>query len=241
LIPIPAIDIQNGRCVRLKMGDLSSATTYYENPLEAAEFWLNKGTKKLHIVDLDGALAGDSSNLSSVISIRKTFPELDIQLGGGIRNMKTLDNYFDKGIDSLILGSVAIKNKDFFIEACKKYPKKIILGIDARKGYVSTEAWTESSEILATDIVKSFADLPIKALIYTDISKDGMMQGPNIEETKQIALSTQIPVIASGGVRNLNDLIELSMINNIYGAICGKSLYEGTLDFSEATEYFKKI
>ncbi|MFL2753936.1 MAG: 1-(5-phosphoribosyl)-5-[(5-phosphoribosylamino)methylideneamino]imidazole-4-carboxamide isomerase [Gammaproteobacteria bacterium] len=239
MIPIPAIDIQDGKCVRLKMGDLDSAITYYENPIDAANFWLNEGTRKLHIVDLDGALAGQSSNLSVIASIRKTFPELEIQLGGGIRNMQTLENYFDIGINYLILGSVAIKDKDFFFRACRKFPNKVILGIDAKNGYVSTEAWTESSDILAIEILKEFSELPINSLIYTDISKDGMMQGPNFKETKQISSNTKIPVIASGGVRNLSDLKELSKIDNIFGAICGKSLYEGTLNFSEALNYFK--
>ena len=238
MLPIPAIDIQKGKCVRLKMGDLTSAKIYYENPLEAAEFWIKKGTKRLHLVDLDGALQGTSSNFSSILEIRNAFPDLKIQVGGGIRSFEAIENYFNNNIDFLILGSVAIKDKDFFIEACRNYPNKIILGLDAKNGFVSSAAWTESSEIKATDLVKNYSQLPINSIIYTDISKDGMLEGPNIEETKALAKISKIPIIASGGVRNLEDLKSLAESKNIFGAICGKSLYEGSLELDKAIKFF---
>ncbi len=240
MLPIPAIDIQKGKCVRLKMGDLTSAKIYYENPLEAAEFWIKKGTKRLHLVDLDGALQGTSSNFSSILEIRNAFPDLKIQVGGGIRSFEAIENYFNNNIDFLILGSVAIKDKDFFIKACRNYPNKIILGLDAKNGFVSSEAWTESSEIKATDLVKNYSQLPINSIIYTDISKDGMLEGPNIEETEALANFSNIPIIASGGVRNLEDLKSLAGSKKIFGAICGKSLYEGSLELEEAIKFFNK-
>jgi phosphoribosylformimino-5-aminoimidazole carboxamide ribotide isomerase len=240
MLPIPAIDIQKGKCVRLKMGDLTSAKIYYQNPLEAAEFWIKKGTKRLHLVDLDGALQGTSANISSILEIRNAFPDLQIQVGGGIRSFEAIENYFNNNIDFLILGSVAIKNKDFFIEACRNYPNKIILGLDAKNGFVSSEAWTESSEIKATDLVKNYSQLPINSIIYTDISKDGMLKGPNVDETEELANFSNIPVIASGGVRNLEDLKSLAESKKIFGAICGKSLYEGSLELDEAIKFFDK-
>jgi len=238
MLPIPAIDIQKGKCVRLKMGDLTSAKIYYENPLEAAEFWIKKGTKRLHLVDLDGALQGTSANLASILEIRNAFPDLKIQVGGGIRSFEAIENYFNNNIDFLILGSVAIKDKDFFIKACRNYPNKIILGLDVKNGFVSSEAWTESSEIKATDLVKNYSQLPINSIIYTDISKDGMLKGPNVEETKALANFSNIPIIASGGVRNLEDLKSLAESKNIFGAICGKSLYEGSLELDKAIKFF---
>ena len=240
MLPIPAIDIQKGKCVRLKMGDLTSAKIYYQNPLEAAEFWIKKGTKRLHLVDLDGALQGTSANISSILEIRNAFPDLQIQVGGGIRSFEAIENYFNNNIDFLILGSVAIKDEDFFIEACRNYPNKIILGLDAKNGFVSSEAWTESSEIKATDLVKSYSQLPINSIIYTDISKDGMLKGPNVDETEELANFSNIPVIASGGVRNLEDLKSLAESKKIFGAICGKSLYEGSLELDEAIKFFDK-
>jgi len=240
MLPIPAIDIQKGKCVRLKMGDLTSAKIYYENPLEAAEFWIKKGTKRLHLVDLDGALQGTSANLSSILEIRNAFPDLKIQVGGGIRSFEAIENYFNNNIDFIILGSVAIKDKGFFIEACRNYPNKIILGLDAKNGFVSSEAWTESSEIKATDLVKNYSQLPINSIIYTDISKDGMLEGPNIDETEELANFSNIPIIASGGVRNLEDLKSLAESKKIFGAICGKSLYEGSLELDKAIKFFDK-
>ena len=208
--------------------------------MEAAEFWIEKGTKRLHIVDLDGALEGSSINFSVISEIRNSFPDIEIQLGGGIRSFETIEGYINNKIDFLILGSAAIKNKDFFKEACASYPNRIILGLDVKQGFISTEAWTESSEIRAKDLIEEYSSLPINSIIYTDISKDGMLNGPNYEETKELADFSNIPIIASGGVRNLDDLIKLEKTKKIYGAICGRALYEGTLDLREAINFFKE-
>ena len=162
------------------------------------------------------------------------------RLGGGIRSFETIEGYINNKIDFLILGSAAIKNKDFFKEACASYPNRIILGLDVKQGFISTEAWTESSEIRARDLIEEYSSLPINSIIYTDISKDGMLNGPNLEETKELADFSNIPIIASGGVRNLDDLIKLEETKKIYGAICGRALYEGTLDLREAINFFKE-
>ena len=238
MIPIPAIDIQNGKCVRLQKGDLDSTKIYFDDPTDAAEHWINLGAKRIHLVDLDGAYNGKSTNFAAIEKIKKSFPDIFFQLGGGIRNLNTLKNYENLGIDYFILGSVAITDKDFFMNACEMYPKKIILGLDAKKGFVATEAWTKTSDVLASDLVEVFKDLPIFQIIYTDIDKDGMMMGPNIEETKKLAEASKFPVIASGGVSRLEDLEKLSLLKNIYGAICGKALYEGSISLDEILERF---
>ena len=238
MIPIPAIDIQNGKCVRLQKGDLESTKIYFEDPTAAAEHWVKLGAKRIHLVDLDGAYEGKSSNFPIIEKIKKTFPDTLFQLGGGIRNLETLKNYENLGIDYFILGSVAIIDKDFFSNACEVYSEKIILGLDAKEGFVATEAWTKTSNVLATDLVEEFKELPIFQIIYTDIDKDGMMMGPNIEETKKLAEVSRFPVIASGGISRLEDLEKLSLIKNIYGAICGKALYEGSINLKEILERF---
>ena len=240
MIPIPAIDIQDGKCVRLQKGDLGSTKIYFEDPSDAAEHWISMGAERIHLVDLDGAYEGKSTNFSVIEEIRNKFPKSILQLGGGIRNLDTLKNYENLGIDFFILGSVAISDKNFFSEACEIYPKRIILGLDAKKGYVSTEAWTKTSDILATDLVERFKELPIHQIIYTDIDKDGMLLGPNIEETKKLADVSNFPIIASGGVSCLEDLVKLALLENVCGAICGKALYEGSIDFREILERFRK-
>ena len=238
MIPIPAIDIQNGKCVRLQKGDLESSKIYFEDPTDAAEHWIRQGAKRIHLVDLDGAYEGKSTNFKTIEKIKETFPNVLFQLGGGIRNLETLKNYENLGIDYFILGSVAIIDKDFFSNACEVYPKKIILGLDAKEGFVATEAWTKTSNVLATDLVEEFRKLPIFQIIYTDIDKDGMLMGPNIEETKKLAEVSNFPVIASGGISRLEDLEKLSLLRNIYGAICGKALYEGSINFEEILARF---
>ena len=167
MIPIPAIDIQNGKCVRLQKGDLESTKIYFEDPTAAAEHWVKLGAKRIHLVDLDGAYEGKSSNFPIIEKIKKTFPDILFQLGGGIRNLETLKNYENLGIDYFILGSVAIIDKDFFSNACEVYSEKIILGLDAKEGFVATEAWTKTSNVLATDLVEEFKELPIFQIIYT--------------------------------------------------------------------------
>ena len=238
MLPIPAIDIQSGKCVRLQKGDLSSTKVYFEKPVDAAAHWIKEGTKRLHLVDLDGAKSGKPENLKYVLEIKKKFPDVNLQLGGGVRDLETLDLIFSSGVDNVILGSVAIKDKELFTKACITFPEKIILGIDAINGFLAAEAWTEASKLSASDLISSYKELPIKSIIYTDISKDGMLSGPNLVETSEVAKLSPFPVIASGGVKDINDLTNLSKIPNVIGAICGVSLYENKINFKEALEMF---
>ena len=238
MLPIPAIDIQNGKCVRLKKGDLSSTKIYYKKPLDAATHWIKEGTKNLHLVDLDGAKSGRPENLKYILEIKEKFPDVNLQLGGGVRDLNTLELIFKSGVDNVILGSIAIKNKEIFEQACLAFPNQIILGVDAVNGFLATEAWTEASKLSASDLIASYKELPIKSIIYTDINKDGMLSGPNLEETSEIAKLSSFPVIASGGVKDMNDLINLSKIPNIIGAICGVSLYENKINLKEALKMF---
>ena len=238
MLPIPAIDIQNGKCVRLQKGDLSSTKIYFEKPIDAAAHWIKEGTKRLHLVDLDGAKSGKPENLQYVLEIKEKFPDINLQLGGGVRDLETLDLIFSSGVDHVILGSIAIKDKELFRKACTTFPDKIILGIDAINGFLAAEAWTEASKLSASDLINSYKELPIQSIIYTDINKDGMLSGPNLEETSEVAKLSPFPVIASGGVKDINDLINLSKIPNVTGAICGVSLYENKINFKEALEMF---
>ncbi len=210
MLPIPAIDIQSGKCVRLQKGDLSSTKVYFEKPVDAAAHWIKEGTKRLHLVDLDGAKSGKPENLQYVLDIKEKFPDVNLQLGGGVRDLETLDLIFESGIDHVILGSIAIQDKELFTKACTTFPDKIILGIDAINGFLAAEAWTEASKLSASDLISSYKDLPIKSIIYTDINKDGMLSGPNLEETSEVAKLSPFPVIASGGVKDINDLTNLS-------------------------------
>ncbi len=238
MLPIPAIDIQSGKCVRLQKGDLSSTKVYFEKPVDAAAHWIKEGTKRLHLVDLDGAKSGKPENLQYVLDIKEKFPDVNLQLGGGVRDLENLDLIFSSGVDNVILGSIAIKDKELFTKACTTFPHKIILGIDAINGFLAAEAWTEASKLSASDLISSYKDLPIKSIIYTDINKDGMLSGPNLEETSEVAKLSPFPVIASGGVKDINDLINLSKIPNVIAAICGVSLYENKINFKEALKMF---
>ena len=226
-------------CIRdSKKGDLSSTKIYYKKPLDAATHWIKEGTKNLHLVDLDGAKSGRPENLKYILEIKDKFPDVNLQLGGGVRDLNTLELIFKSGVDNVILGSIAIKNKEIFEQACLAFPNQIILGVDAVNGFLAAEAWTEASKLSASDLIASYKELPIKSIIYTDINKDGMLSGPNLEETSEIAKLSPFPVIASGGVKDTNDLINLSKIPNIIGAICGVSLYENKINLKEALKMF---
>ena len=190
------------------------------------------------MVDLDGAKSGKPENLECILEIKAKFPDVNLQLGGGVRDLETLDLIFSSGVDNVILGSIAIKDKELFTKACTTFPDKIILGIDAINGFLAAEAWTEASKLSASELISSYKDLPIKSIIYTDINKDGMLSGPNLEETSEVAKLSPFPVIASGGVKDINDLTNLSKIPNVIGAICGVSLYENKINFKEALEMF---
>lgn len=228
---IPAIDLKNGCAVRLFKGEMNSAKIYSNNPSEFAKKFEDLGAKRLHIVDLDGAFAGESVNFGVVEKIAKN-TNLKIQIGGGIRNEEKIKDYLNLGVDRVILGSVALKNPEFVRDMTKKY--KIVVGIDAKDGFVAVEGWAEVSKIKATDLAKLYADAGVEAIIATDISKDGTLSGVNLEFTSQIAKASKIPTIASGGVANLEDIEKIASCDDISGVIIGKAYYEGKIDLEKA-------
>lgn len=227
----PAIDLKEGKCVRLFKGEMNKATIFNDNPAAQAKEFENLGFKYLHIVDLDGAIAGDSKNEDVVKNILKNI-SIPAQLGGGIRSLEQIEKWLNIGISRVILGTIAAKNPDIVIEACKKFPGKIVVGIDAKNGFVATEGWVETSEIRAIDLAKKYEDAGVEAIIYTDISKDGTLNGPNIEETKELAQNISIPVIASGGISCDNDILAIKKLEEfgVIGAIVGRALYDKKVD-----------
>jgi len=241
LIVIPAIDIKNSRCVRLKQGQMSKETVYSENPEDMAIKWYEDGAEKLHIVDLDGAIRGRPVNREVIKGIVNAVP-VPVQLGGGIRDIKTIDLYLELGVHQIILGTVAFKDPEFVAKACKEFPDKIILGIDAKKGHVAVEGWTEETSMSPEEMAKKYEALGISAVIYTDIQRDGMGTGPNVEATKDLSEAINIPVIASGGISGIDDVVKISAISEcgVIGMITGRALYEGTLNLAEAIEFLKK-
>jgi len=226
----PAIDLKDGKAVRLTKGLMQSAKIYSNEPYRLAQVFQEAGAKWLHIVDLNGAFAGEPKNLEQIKKIRE-HTNLKIQLGGGIRDEKTIQSYLDLGINRLILGSIAAKNPDFVKKMAKKYP--IVVGIDAIDGFVAVEGWAQKSTIKATDLAKAYADAGVEAIICTDVSKDGTLSGVNIDFTVQIAKNSNIPTIASGGIKDINDIIMLRKNKIIDGAIIGKAYYEGRIDIKE--------
>ncbi len=235
MIIIPAIDLKDGKCVRLLQGDFSRATVYSDNPVEVAKMWQEKGAKRIHLVDLDGSLAGSPRNRDV---IRQIVQEVDVpvQVGGGIRDMRTLEDYFNMGLSRIILGTVALKDRKFVENACKANIGRIILGIDASDGKVAVEAWTEKTTESILKVAKSYEGYGLDAIVYTDIKRDGMEVGVNIEATENLAKSVDIPVIASGGVSSINDIESLLEIekSGVVGVIIGKALYNGALRLEDA-------
>lgn len=231
---LPAIDIKDGTCVRLYKGDYSTAHKVAESAVETAKQFEAAGAKFMHMVDLDGAKDGKRVNSDTILEVRKNC-NLEIEVGGGIRTMDSVDFYLENGIDRVILGSAAIKDPDFVKEAVKKYPAKIAVSIDALNGMVSADGWTDTSEINYIELAKHMEDIGIQYLIFTDISKDGMLSGPNLTMLDELKSAVSCNIIASGGVANLKDIINLTDLD-IFGAICGKSIYSGTLDLKKAIE-----
>jgi phosphoribosylformimino-5-aminoimidazole carboxamide ribotide isomerase len=229
---IPAIDIKDGKCVRLYKGIKERVTVYSDNPSEIAERWEDMGALSLHVVDLDGAFTGIPQNEDIIKNILRSV-KIPIQLGGGIRDMSTIDNYIRLGVHRIVLGTSAYKNPDIVVEACNKYKNRIILGIDARDGFVAIEGWENSTFERASEMAKKFERLGIYAIIYTDINRDGTMSGPNIEAIKKIKNSVYTPIIASGGISSLEDIKRLIPLN-IMGVIIGKALYDGRIDLKES-------
>jgi phosphoribosylformimino-5-aminoimidazole carboxamide ribotide isomerase len=235
LIVIPAIDIKDRRCVRLRQGNLSQETVFSDVPEDMAVRWFEKGAERLHIVDLNGAVEGRAVNKEVIKKIGRAVP-VPLQLGGGIRDMDVLEGYLDLGVHYAILGTVAYKEPDFVIRACERFPGRIILGIDAKKDRVAVEGWTEEVDLTPVEMTKRFETAGVSAVIFTDIYRDGMRTGPNVEATRDLARAINIPVIASGGISVISDVIELSTLasDGVIGMITGRALYDGSLDLSEA-------
>ena len=228
----PAIDIKDGKCVRLVKGDFKNKTEYEMSPVEQAGKYKDHGFKNLHIVDLDGALTGEAVNLDIIKDIVNKF-DLKVEIGGGIRNLTSIQKYIDSGVDKVILGSSAIKDKNFLKEACQKFPNKIALGLDAKNGYLSVSGWKENTNQLTLDYLNEVNDYGFSRLIYTDINKDGMKQSPNYAETSKVASKSNCPVIISGGVSSIDDVKKAKDLKNIEGIIVGKAIYDGDIKLEE--------
>ena len=228
----PAIDIKDKKCVRLVKGDFDNKTEYEISPVEQAGKYKDHGFKNLHIVDLDGALTGETVNLNIIHDIVSKF-DLKVEIGGGIRNIESIKKYIEIGADKIILGSAAIKNKNFLKEACEKFSNKIALGLDAKDGYLSVSGWKEKSNQLTLDYLKEVNDYGFSRLIYTDINRDGMKQSPNFEETSKVAEISNCPIVISGGVSSIKDIKKAKTLKNIEGIIIGKAIYDEDISLSE--------
>ena len=236
MLLIPAIDLKQGKCVRLRQGRMEDDTVFSDDPVSVAARWVEAGAKRLHLVDLDGAFAGKPVNAGVVGEIAKAFPELPIQIGGGIRDEETIDAYLAAGVQYVIIGTKAVNAPHFVGDVCAEFPGHIIVGLDAKDGKVATDGWSKLSGHDVIDMAQHFERDGVEAIIYTDISRDGMMQGVNVEATQKLAQAINIPVIASGGVTNMDDITALQAVQDdgIMGTILGRSIYEGTIDLAEA-------
>jgi phosphoribosylformimino-5-aminoimidazole carboxamide ribotide isomerase len=234
---IPAVDIKEGRCVRLLQGDMTTETVYFEDPLDAAHYWSDQGAERLHIVDLDGAVSGHPWNRKVIEKIIGEIP-IPIQLGGGIRTREDIHRYFDTGVDRIIVGTAVFLQSKIIMDSIQHYPKRIFLGIDAKDGLVAIEGWTEVTQIRPLDLIKPYISLPVGGVIYTDIRRDGMLTGPNLPGIREVVTLSPLPVIASGGISKKEDLILLAPFerDGLLGIIIGKALYSGALTLGEAKE-----
>lgn len=236
MLIIPAIDLKDGKCVRLRQGRMEDSTVFGDDPLAMATRWVREGARRLHLVDLNGAFAGEPVNGEAVRAITRAFPELPVQIGGGIRSHQIAASYLEAGVRWVIVGTLAVKDPDFVAALCRDFPGRVIVGIDARGGMVATDGWAEVSRVAALDLAQRFAADGVAAIVYTDIDRDGMMQGLNIEATRRLAEMGGVPVIASGGVTTIEDIRRLVREggSGIIGAISGRALYEGALDLADA-------
>jgi len=239
MLVIPAIDLKDGACVRLRQGRMQDSTVFSDNPVETARSWVEAGCRRLHLVDLNGAFAGVPVNADAIKAIAQAFPGLPIQVGGGIRSLKTIEFYLSVGVSEVIIGTAAVEEPEFVAAACHEFPGSIFVGLDANDGNVAIRGWAEQTEVKAVDLVRRFEDQGVSAVIYTDIARDGMMQGVNIEQTLALASASSIGVIASGGVTNMSDIEALQAVSDqgIVGAITGRAIYEGSLDLKQAQAY----
>jgi len=237
MLLIPAIDLKDGHCVRLKQGDMEQSTVFSEDPAAMARSWVDKGARRVHLVDLNGAFAGKPKNEQAIRAILKEIgSEVDVQLGGGIRDLDTIERYLDAGLRYVIIGTAAVKNPGFLQDACTAFGGHIIVGLDAKDGKVATDGWSKLTGHEVVDLARKFEDYGVESIVYTDIGRDGMLTGINIDATVKLAQSLSIPVIASGGLSNLDDIRNLCAVEDegVEGVICGRSIYSGDLDFEAA-------
>ena len=239
MLLIPAIDLKDGQCVRLRQGRMDDTTVFSNSPVDMAERWVNAGARRLHLVDLNGAFEGKPVNGDVVRAVAEKFPDVPVQIGGGIRDAETVQAYLDAGVQYCIIGTKAVQEPQFVVELCQQFPGHIIVGLDAKNGMVATDGWAEVSSVSAIELARQFEQSGVSAIVYTDIARDGMMTGVNIDETLKLAQSIDIPVVASGGVTNMDDIEALCAVKaqGIMGAILGRSIYEGTIDLAEAQRF----
>ena len=239
MLIIPAIDLKDGECVRLRQGLMNDSTVFSADPVSVAKRWVDAGCRRLHLVDLNGAFAGEPVNGEVVTAITAAYPELPVQIGGGIRSLETIEHYIKAGVSYIIIGTKAVKEPEFVAQACRAFPGRVIVGLDAKDGFVATDGWAEVSDVQAADLAKKFESDGVSAIVYTDIARDGMMQGVNVGATLAMAQASSIPVIASGGITSMEDIKALQAVSHqgICGAITGRAIYEGTLDMSQAQTY----
>lgn len=243
MLLIPAIDIKDGKCVRLRQGRMEDETVYGDNPVEIAGRWVAAGARRLHVVDLNGAVSGTPGNADLVHAIVEAYPDVPVQVGGGIRNEDTIQTYLDAGVSFVIIGTRAVTTPHFVADVCLEFPSHIIVGLDARDGKLATNGWSKLSHHDAVDMARRFEEDGVASIIFTDIGRDGMLSSVNIEATVKLCQKINIPVIASGGLRNLDDVRALCEVagEGIIGAIAGRAIYEGTLDLTEAQKLADKL
>lgn len=243
MLLIPAIDLKDGKCVRLRQGRMEDNTVFSDDPVKVAGRWVAEGAQRLHLVDLDGAFAGVPRNAETIHAIREAYPDIQIQVGGGIRDEDTIQGYLNAGVDFVIIGTKAVSAPHFVSDIAAEFPNHIIIGLDAKDGKVAIDGWSKLSHHDVIDLAQKFEADGVEAIVYTDISRDGMMSGVNIEATARLARAIHIPVIASGGITNLDDIRALGAIvgDGVMGAITGRAIYEGTLDFAEGRKLAESL
>lgn len=239
MLLIPAIDLKDGQCVRLRQGEMSDATVFSDDPAKMAEHWKSQGARRLHLVDLNGAFAGEPKNFPVIRDILTAVgAEIPVQLGGGIRDLATVERYLNLGLQFVIIGTAAVKNPDFVRQACREFAGHVIVGLDAKDGRVATDGWANVTDIQVVDLAKQFENDGVHSIVYTDIGRDGMLSGVNVEATQHLAENLNIPVVASGGLTNLDDIRALCAVysSGVTAAITGRAIYEGTIDFAQAQQ-----